>query len=1046
MFVLQGSWDFNPEYADFFGTVLHGIQIGSNWEETLNINPAFISDKPDGADCFLADWGGNLHVAAHYDCNNGLSTTSTLSFMADIANGDKWTFEESTVASDLPSAICEQQCNVQELDTFWYIRVEDLVIPCEQADQIDTLVNNWLLGDGHGRAFSSCSSVSISNNYSGLTYTCGSSTSTEVIFTASDACGHTFSDTGLITVVDEHAPIWTIAPISLYLNCASTGLADSLIADWLDQYGGGFVSDACNEVSISNDFIPQALPCDTVIEVVFIARDTCGNEATTTSSIQMIDDTPPIFAVYPHDLYLSCDGGYDIQDSISYWLGQFGHAITDDDCSAVTEYIYAPNDLDSVACPVDTSISVTFFIRDACNNFNQAIAWIHIRSMSALCDSSFYLVQDSTSIVLRNYMCNGHDLISWQYRDATDSLWSDLYTGTDTTIPALAGQGYYRALTTCHNECPDSAEYYYPVCDSLNMVIEDSAIGIKWGELYYGSVPVSNYLVSWVNDVGDEVFRSGAGIYKTDSVLPHPLPVFQPVVPDNYIPIVLESDYGVNLSCFDSVTVDPLMCGDEYAFQYSGVGGIVARHETEFTIEDTTYLKFWFHTKFGTTGNPDRLLITYDNETILNTGFVLWPNPQILVRRIDYKPGVEKVKIIIENEGNPSDITRYVFKVDCCDSETPCDSIEVSPVEYSQVQNSGANCFVDLLPDSTWTHEYFWQNYCIELNQLLVPDRLISSSTTTSCVVSSSGLQSCTDGQSITVSNLASKGFTSGAGFALNFSSDFATTYDFIKTKILERDTSISRYLELRLNRFGCSEDTASRASLVLFPFASSTTFNDANREIVIVMDSPNPYDTSDFECRSLLSALHNIFMGYYGYNSTDTRYFDTFESLELTNKKVASKTILGLGSSQPKSFSNSSCLKSTQITFDSYNHNCACSTWYLQEDGITIDSAGSTECPLPDIHQENPISQAELRDGFFKIYPNPSKGLLIVDFINEEPEQVQIHILDLNGELVQHHKYPALGGNNSVELDLNNLPGGMYMLQMRGQSEHHSDRFILMR
>lgn len=1053
LFLMQGSWEFNSEFGEFFGTVLHGIQIGSDWLDDGFVNPEYISDKPEEIACFTADWGGSLEIATYYNCDNGYSETSTLTVMSEISQTENWTFEIPTSALDLPTNICQMQCSIEELDTLWYIHVEDLIIPCEDAGNYEDLVNTWLSAHGNGAAFSTCGILSITNNYDSLSRTCGTSTMTEVIFIATDSCSHSFADTGLIIITDTIAPIWTTAPEPLSLFCIDSVIADSLINDWLADFGGGLVFDACNEVVVSHDYTPQQLICDSVLSVTFTATDDCGNQQTAQSFIEIQDDVPPVFINYPQDLFLFCDQVTDLQDTINDWLGIFGYATAMDECSNVTSYLLTPPGLDSLDCPVDTSIMVSFFIRDDCYNYDKADAYIHIKSSTDPCDSTILVEQDSNILVVKDFSCAGVQFLKWEYQATGDSSWTFISVTQDTVFPPVLGQGTYRVTTSCHGVCPDTFEIYYPVCDSLSMMIEDSAIGIKWGELYYGSQPVSNYLISWVNEAGEEVFRSAAGSYYNDSTtLPHPVPAFQPLIPGKYFAKVLSSDYGTGLTCFDSMTVDPLICGNEYVFDYYGSGGSIAKHHTRFTVGDTTILKFWFETA---NNNPDKLTVVYMGDTIFSTGLVQWNTPRFRTVQIPFISGFNDVDILVENEGNPAHETKYVMKIKCCDEILNCDSIPINPVTISNVQTSGISCNAYIEFDSTWTYDYFWDHYCMDLNSLNIPSAVTTRPGYYSCGFANvTADDSCRSSVSnIVISNLATKGYTSGAGFVLDFPSDLNEVYSNVKSWLSNYQDSALHQIYLTLKKYNCMDDQTGLTILTISPFAGISTFSDVNHEITFVFYEENPFDSISATCTGSNYNLYNLFL----YNSSSSYFSSDYETISYHAVRKATETynnpINGVAS---KSFSTPTCNTSLLYQFTSHDSSCPCDTWVLLQDttptssstgyDFVSDDSGSDTCVGAPRLLETTPEISLLPDEYFKIYPNPTRGILIVDFNNPISEDVTITVLDLNGRLIKRQDYSAQRGFNSTEIDMNDIPAGMYILNLHGQNQNNADRFILMR
>lgn len=1038
LFLLQGTWKFNGEYADFFGAMLHGVQIGSDWLDDLNINPDFTSDTPEDIACYVANWGAELDVAAFYDCDGSVGVTSTFTVMSEISKTESWTFEVPTSALDLPSDICQQQCQIEELDTLWYVTVEDLVIPCDSNYVL--AIDEWLVNHGNGIAFSSCGIESITNNYSGIQYTCGSSAFMEVIFTATDSCANAFADTATITIADDVPPEWMEYISPLILTCDEPTYIDSTVANWLNSING--VYDACGDVSISNDYSNQIALCGDSVQVIFTATDQCGNAASISSYILLEDQEAPVFVQYPQDLYLSCDGGYSISDTIDQWLNLFGHAEIYDNCHSSVEIIIEDS-LPGIQCPVDTSILVTYVIQDRCNNVDSADAYIHIRGVSDTCVQGIALVQDSNTLVVQGFSCFGVASMQWSYQGPYDSIYQNVFVGED-TIFSPQRQGSYRLISQCHGECPDTQYIYYPVCDSLNMIIEDSAIGIKWGDLYYGSQPVSNYLISWVNSAGEEVFRSAAGSYFNDSTtLPHPLPVFQPTIPGNYVPIILESDFGTNLSCFDSVTVDPLVCGGDYRFYYGGAGGALAKHETVFTVGESTFLKIWLKTAYANPGNPDRLLVEYNGDTLYNSGFVYWRGPRFRLVQIPYKQGVSEVNVSIENQGNPLANTQYELRLKCCESATPCDSIELLPIEFNPF--SGTNqphiCELTAKPDSTWSYQYFWDNYCMDLDALSNVGRLRLIGEYTSCVGLHSESAGCLDGD-ITMANLASVGYSQGAGFVINFSNSQRGYFQTFADRLQSHQNDSSAYVNIYFDKYLCSEDLSSRVHYRIIPLGATFTIDTVVNQLVFVISAVNPFDSSE-QCFNDLSSRYNYIVNNHSFDASLSRAFKAIDSYSILNEDFR---VLGpyitVGA---KRFSNSACTLENVYSIRAKDYTCACETWYLEENDVIIDSSGLNTCPAADL-QYYSEQMTENRTDYFSVYPNPTRGLINVDFDHPLDQDIVLEVFDLNGNLIKHLDFHAIEGINSAQIELDKEPVGIYMVLLRSSITTKNQRFILMR
>ena len=64
-----------------------------------------------------------------------------------------------------------------------------------------------------------------------------------------------------------------------------------------------------------------------------------------------------------------------------------------------------------------------------------------------------------------------------------------------------------------------------------------------------------------------------------------------------------------------------------------------------------------------------------------------------------------------------------------------------------------------------------------------------------------------------------------------------------------------------------------------------------------------------------------------------------------------------------------------------------------------------------------------------FKIFPNPALSFCNVSLNIENEAELVIKIMDLNGRLLESFNREAQKGINQFELDLNQLPKGMYFL-----------------
>lgn len=88
------------------------------------------------------------------------------------------------------------------------------------------------------------------------------------------------------------------------------------------------------------------------------------------------------------------------------------------------------------------------------------------------------------------------------------------------------------------------------------------------------------------------------------------------------------------------------------------------------------------------------------------------------------------------------------------------------------------------------------------------------------------------------------------------------------------------------------------------------------------------------------------------------------------------------------------------------------------------------------------PLGMADNSNAGFKIAPNPSNGIIrITDYASSEKRNLNISLTDLSGRLVKTFST----NDKSVSLDLSDLPGGYYQLNISSPSgQWHNEKIML--
>ena len=74
-----------------------------------------------------------------------------------------------------------------------------------------------------------------------------------------------------------------------------------------------------------------------------------------------------------------------------------------------------------------------------------------------------------------------------------------------------------------------------------------------------------------------------------------------------------------------------------------------------------------------------------------------------------------------------------------------------------------------------------------------------------------------------------------------------------------------------------------------------------------------------------------------------------------------------------------------------------------------------------------------------YSVYPNPAYGLMNIDLEleNYQGDNVAIELTDINGRTVKKQVIQLKRGFNHLELDLNEIPSGIYMINFVGSKDY---------
>ncbi len=96
-----------------------------------------------------------------------------------------------------------------------------------------------------------------------------------------------------------------------------------------------------------------------------------------------------------------------------------------------------------------------------------------------------------------------------------------------------------------------------------------------------------------------------------------------------------------------------------------------------------------------------------------------------------------------------------------------------------------------------------------------------------------------------------------------------------------------------------------------------------------------------------------------------------------------------------------------------------------------------------------SPLSLSSAASHFaerLRLWPNPAYDVLSLDFSTQQAAPVHLRIFDLNGKMLHSENYSTASGENRIDMQLGNLPPGMYMLQLSSDKDQLTRKFVVAR
>jgi hypothetical protein len=329
---------------------------------------------------------------------------------------------------------CSFEVQVQDREPPQVACPERLILECGDPDNEDK-VNAWLQSIP---VTDHCTTnpekfISLFSNES----LCGQTSLARYMIKAIDAEGNEgicFAD---IQFLDRTAPVLVKEAKDLEVACSGT-LASAEILAWLNANGFAEVTESCGTIFWTHDFNKFNAECGGAgeFEVVFTARDACGNQVSTQAKLIVKDILPPVWEKLPTDKVIECQSSSEPSVELAQWLANQGGGLAVDLCSSL-RYEHEMGPWTEDCGPVAGSAWVIFMAVDDCGNTATANAMVSIVDR----EGPVIVTQARDTIVECNGNGNREDLEVWLQRQAGAKALDLCSEGIHWAYEALSTQG-----------------------------------------------------------------------------------------------------------------------------------------------------------------------------------------------------------------------------------------------------------------------------------------------------------------------------------------------------------------------------------------------------------------------------------------------------------------------------------------------------------------------------------------------------------------------------------------------------------------------------
>ncbi|MEZ4950494.1 MAG: hypothetical protein R2784_14075 [Saprospiraceae bacterium] len=188
---------------------------------------------------------------------------------------------------------------------------------------------------------------------------CAANQSIMRVWTATDNCGNSVSQTQMITVSDDEAPVFANIPSDVTVECSNIPAPQTPTA-----------TDNCDtdvQIDLDESTFAGACPEDYVLIRTWTATDDCGNSTTVSQTLTVQDTEVPVITGVPQNQTVSCDNVPSVPNNV----------IATDNCDPDVDLTFETQTI-AGTCPENYTLVWTWTATDNCGNESTASSEITV--------------------------------------------------------------------------------------------------------------------------------------------------------------------------------------------------------------------------------------------------------------------------------------------------------------------------------------------------------------------------------------------------------------------------------------------------------------------------------------------------------------------------------------------------------------------------------------------------------------------------------------------------------------------------------------------